>query len=206
MKNIALVDDHALLRQAMSAMLQQSEIGLVLHEFATGTDILRALQDQRFDLVLLDINLGEENGLDVLKQIKEQHPSQPVIMLTANVSEYTLQQAIALGANGFISKESAGFNLKEVLQFSADGEFYIDPALAKLATAVLVKGGKGKLSEREIEVIQLLAQGLGYKEIGEKLFISARTVEAHKNNILQKLELKTVVELVRYALKNHIIE
>ena len=206
MKSIALVDDHALLRQAMAAMLQQAEPDIALHEFGTSTDMFRTLENERFDLVLLDINLGEENGLDVLKQIKEKHPAQPVIMLTANVSEYTLQQAITHGANGFISKESAGFNLKEIGQFIADEEFYIDPALAKLATSVLVKGGKGKLSEREIEVIQLLAQGLGYKEIGEKLFISARTVEAHKNNILQKLELKTVVELVRYALKNHIID
>ncbi|MBK9292324.1 MAG: response regulator transcription factor [Bacteroidetes bacterium] len=202
---IALLDDHKLVLQALKAQLESlPSVNEVVawynpHEFLSSGSIFS------FDLVFLDIHFEDYNGFDVLRQLKTNNYTGKIIMLTGTATTFTLNKAIKEGANGFIGKDCEQSELEEAIAAVTEGSFYIGKSLDKLARELLLTPKNKTLSEREIEIVRLIAQGYSYKQIGEKLFISTRTVEAHRNHILEKLNLSNVTELVRFALKNHLI-
>jgi len=202
---IAIVDDHKLMLQAMQLQLEALKGIEGVSIFSRAEDFLKNLKTETYDYIFLDIQLGEYNGFDILKELKSNGFGGKVIMLSGNISSYTLNKAIQEGANGFVGKDADMDELAEALEVVEEGEFYVGRTLGKIARELLTQRKKSALSDRETELVQMIAQGLSYKEIGEKLFISARTVEAHRNNILEKLNLKTVTELIHFALKNHLI-
>jgi len=202
---IAIVDDHKLMLQAMQLQLEALKGIEGVSIFSRAEDFLKNLKTETYDYIFLDIQLGEYNGFDILKELKSNGFGGKVIMLSGNISSYTLNKAIQEGANGFVGKDADMDELAEALEVVEEGEFYVGRTLGKIARELLTQRKKSALSDRETEIVQMIAQGLSYKEIGEKLFISARTVEAHRNNILEKLNLKTVTELIHFALKNHLI-
>ncbi len=202
---IALIDDHTLLLQALQAELK--ELPGVTHVscYAHPDDFMKSINITAYDVVFLDIMFKDANGFGVLQQLKTQCFPGKIIMLSASVSAYTLNKAIRDGADGFIGKDADKSELFIAIGKALNGEFYIGRTLKKYADDLLFQRNQGVLSERETEIVALIAQGFNYKEIGEKLFISPRTVEAHRNNILQKLQLKNTSELIRFAILNHLI-
>lgn len=199
---IAILDDHLLVAQALEYQLKSVCPDYEVKVFNKPLDIHPLIHD--FDVLLLDIDLGSDNGLDYLKIWRSEGYKGKVLMISGNTSQYTLQEAMQNGANGFIGKDANAGELKGAVDAVIEDQIYLSDSLAKYAGSLIGKPGKFQLSEREIEVIRLLVKGMGYKEIGEHLFISPRTVEAHRNHILEKLQLNNVMELVRFALKNHI--
>jgi DNA-binding NarL/FixJ family response regulator len=203
---IAIVDDHKLILQALHTQIQDIEGVTAVSSFDNPEKFMESLLYESFDLVFLDINLADTNGFDILARIRAKNQALKVFMLSANISQYTLRKAIDMGANGFVGKDAELGELSEAISSAGDDEFYVGRTLMKYARELLkAKKSSYNLSEREIEIVQLITEGLSYKEIAEKLFISPRTVEAHRNHILEKLNLKNVTELVRFALKNHLI-
>jgi DNA-binding NarL/FixJ family response regulator len=202
---IAIVDDHKLMLQALKAQIEELQNIKSVRAFTGAEDFLKHIKTETCDYVFLDIQLGESNGFDILKELKSNGFGGKIIMLSGNISSFTLNKAIQEGANGFVGKDADMDELAEAIEVVEEGEFYVGRTLGKIARELLTQRKKSTLSDRETEIVQMIAQGLSYKEIGEKLFISARTVEAHRNNILEKLNLKTVTELIHFALKNHLI-
>ncbi len=202
---IALIDDHKLLLQALKSQLEDLPLVNEVVAWHNPAEFLSAAESSSYDLVFLDIHFEDYNGFDVLRQLKSSTFGGKIIMLTGTTTAFTLNSAIEGGAHGFIGKDCEQSELAEAITTVSDGSFYLGKSLDKLAKELLLTPKKQLLSEREIEIVKLIAQGYSYKQIGDKLFISTRTVEAHRNHILEKLKLSNVTELVCFALKNHLI-
>jgi len=203
--NVAILDDHLLVSQALDFQIRSLFEHAQVSVFNNIVEFNILRREVSFDVLLLDIDLGTESGLDLLKKLRSEAFPGKIVMISGNISSYTLQEALQSGANGFVGKDASAVELKEAFTTVLDGGTYLSKSLSGLATKMIGQPSKFGLSDREIEVIQLIVQGLGYKEIGERLFISPRTVEAHRNHILEKLQLKNVMELVRFALKHHLV-
>ncbi len=202
---IAILDDHTLLLQGLFEQLKDSPGVTFVDCFSEADKFLKATATVDYDVILLDIFIGKVNGFDVLKKFRKNNPHVRVIMISGEASVFNLNKAIQEGANGLIRKDC---DLDELL-FAIDphepAEFYIGKSLREFAGNLLTLKKNYLLSEREIEVIALIAKGKGYKEIGTELNISSRTVESHRNKILEKLEISNVAELIVFAIKNRLI-
>ena len=206
--NIAVLDDHNLLLDALKSTLETTAGIENVFAFDNPGSFLDEWKKLDFDIAILDIDFGSHtklNGFIVFDGLKKGGFKGKVLFLSANLTVFSLQKAIESGAAGFIGKDSSLNELDDALKQLKTGDFYIGRSLDPIARQLLLRQKKSGLSLRELEVIQLITQGLSYKEIGEKLFISPRTVEAHRNHILEKLGLSNVMELVRFALKNHLV-
>lgn len=202
---IALVDDHKLVLQALKIQLEDLSFVSEVHTFSKPDEFLAVVENTSFDFIFLDIHFEVHSGLYILRQLKSIHYAGKIIMLTGITTAFALNQAIQGGANGFIGKDCEQTELEEAIRATGNGSFYLGKSLDYLANELLLTPKKQFLSDREIEIVKLIAEGYSYKQIGDKLFISTRTVEAHRNHILEKLKLNNVTELVRFALKNHLI-
>ena len=206
--NIAILDDHTLLLEALKSRLESSDGIEKVFAFDDPEKFLSDWKSLPFELAILDIDYGDQttlNGFIVFDELKKAGYKGKVFFLSANLTVFTLQKAIQAGAAGFIGKDSSLDELDEAFKYLKTGNMYIGRSLDALARQLLTRQKNTELTLRELEVIKLLVQGLSYKDIGEKLFISPRTVEAHRNHILEKLGLSNVMELVRFALKNHLV-
>lgn len=210
---IAIVDDHKLIRDGIRALLiGQAEFELVF-EASCGENLRETIGDCIPDLVLLDIRLPDVCGLELISFFKIKFNCR-VLMLTAELDEEVVCKAVNNGADGFLNKDASGEELLAAMRAVTDGEPYFGQSLSSM----IYRSYKRKIIElkeihempvitaREKEIIRSLSDGLSFKEIGEQLFISPRTVENHKNNILQKLGLKNTIELVRYAIRHKIVD
>lgn len=210
---IAIVDDHKIVRDGIRALLLgQSEFTLS-YEASSGENLKETIGDASPDLVLLDIELPDISGLDLIGFFKLKCNCK-VLMLTAEMDEEIVCKAVDNGADGFLNKDVSGDELLIAMRTIMDGEPYFGQSLSFM----IYRSYKRKIkelkeihampviTEREKEIIQCLSDGLSFKEIGEQLFISPRTVENHKNNLLQKLGLKNIIELVKYAIRHKIVE
>jgi DNA-binding NarL/FixJ family response regulator len=211
--NIAIVDDHKIIRDGIRALLiGQSEFALT-YEASCGENLKETIGDATPDLVLLDIELPDICGLDLISFFKIKCNCK-VLMLTAEMDEEIVCKAVNNGADGFLNKDASGDELLVAMRTIMEGEPYFGQSLSSM----IYRSYKRKLKElkdihampvitdREKEIIRCLSDGLSFKEIGEQLFISPRTVENHKNNLLQKLDLKNIIELVKYAIRHKIVE
>lgn len=202
---IGLIDDHPLILESLAAIVESVE-GWQIAFRANGSEQLFAnIQAKNPDLILLDVQLQEENGLEILTELRTRGISCKVIILTGNISDFVVKRAIENGAQGFLSKDIQKEEIVAAIETVLSGGRYVAQSVRHIAQRLLFKQD-AQLTEREIEVVQGICEGLGYKEIGERLFISPRTVENHRSNILDKLGLSNNIELVRYAIKNHLVE
>ncbi len=208
---ILLVDDHKIVRDGLKAMLFGNQHIEVTGEAASGKHLMDLLAKTNTDVIILDIGLPDVSGIDLIPQIIITNPETKILILSANCSEETITSAIKAGAHGFLHKDSSQDEFISAIVALHEGDGYFSENISKLIYKSYIKKIKEQnqepktLSERELEIIRLFSDGLSFKEIGEKLFISPRTVESHKNNILEKLELRNTIELVRYAFKSGII-
>lgn len=211
--NIAIIDDHKIIRDGIRALLiGQSEFALT-YEASSGENLKETIGDATPDLVLLDIELPDICGLDFISFFKIKCNCK-VLMLTAEMDEEIVCKAVNNGADGFLNKDASGDELLVAMRIIMEGEPYFGQSLSSM----IYRSYKRKIkelkeihtmpviTEREKEIIHCLSDGLSFKEIGEQLFISPRTVENHKNNLLQKLDLKNTIELVKYAIRHKIVE
>lgn len=201
---VVLADDHSIWRSGVRTDL--GDAFEVVAEAGTATEAIEAIREHEPDLVVCDLHMPDGGGIRVAKECGE-HAR--IVMLTVSEQERDLLDAVAAGAQGYLVKSTPGPELREALLRAARGEPVFSPALASLVLGEfrrLAKGAEGTnpLSDREREVLQLVARGYAYKEIGERLFISAKTVENHVRNILGKLRLNRKQELIRYAVEHGI--
>jgi DNA-binding NarL/FixJ family response regulator len=215
-RTILIVDDHPFFREGLKSLLERSSEYTVSGEAANGDEAFRLAKKLNPDLVIMDISLPDGSGIDVTQEIKELLSDTKVVILSMHLKIDYIVKAFQCGATGYITKDSAPEKLLECLETVLKGEYYMDSSLSHAVVENLVKAreqqtdvadtGYSALTPREQEILRLLAEGLSTKEIAEKLFISPKTVENHRSNIMSKLDLHTTVELVRYAAKYGLID
>jgi two-component system response regulator NreC len=205
MINVLIADDHAIVRTGLRALLR-SEPGLQLVGEATGGyEAIELVGKTRPDILILDLSMPDLDGIAVARQLKPQHPDLRILILTVHEDEAMLREAIRAGASGYIVKHAAEAELIAAIETIRRGDLYVHPAMLRV---LLVESPKPRteqpvcpdpLTPRETDVLKLIVQGYTNRQVGEELGISVRTVEGHRANLLEKLGLRTRVELVRYA-------
>lgn len=198
---ILLVDDHDLVREALAVMLK-GKMSLILGETNNGIDALKMIKHNVWDMVLLDINLPDTNGLELLKKIKNEYPTVPILMLTMNNDLNIALKAYKYGASGYFCKNESSQKLLTAIQHILKGEQYFNAATLKYF--ISHSQDSKTLSNRESEFMALLAAGKNQTQIAEELGISVKTVGTYRNRILEKLNLKTSAELLIYALRDQL--
>lgn len=214
--NIALVDDHKIVRDGIRSMIKSEDNIEVVAETARCEELLDILNKTKIDIVILDFFLPKPISTEFIKIITGNQFKTKVIIFSGNTDEDLIVGAFQAGADGYLPKNIEKEELLEAIDSVFNNEQYISKSIADNLSRNFIKKAKYgdkyahsklmSLSEREIDVIKLFSEGLSYKETASKLNISIRTVEAHKNNILEKLDLKNIIELVRFAIKNKIVE
>jgi two-component system invasion response regulator UvrY len=202
---ILIVDDHSVVRQGLKRILS-SDARFTVEEASSGGAALSEIRDKTWSLIFLDLSLPDRNGLDVLKQIKEQRPSLPVLILSMHADEEYAVRAIRAGAAGYLTKDSAPEEMLAAVDRVLAGGRYIMPALAEKIALGAAEGRTGaaheRLSDRELQVLLLIASGKTVSEIAAQLFLSVKTVSTHRAHILQKMGLRNNAELMHYAMRH----
>jgi DNA-binding NarL/FixJ family response regulator len=210
MLKVLLCDDHPILREGLKKiLLQQSDIKVV-EEAGSGSELLEKSAASRFDVIILDITLPDMNGLDVLKSLQASGIRSAVLVLSMHPEEQYATRALKAGAAGYLQKESAPAELVTAIRKIARGGRYVTPSLAEKLALELVGPGEGEphelLSDREYQVLTLIASGKGIKEIALELSLSAPTIATYRSRVMTKLGLVSTVDLVRYALAHKLVD
>ncbi len=207
---IVLADDHAILRHGLRKTLEQASGVEVIGEAGDGLELLNLVNRLRPQMVILDISMPKLRGIEAVREIKKAHPHTKILILTMHKEREYLYHGISAGADGYLLKEDSAGELFSAIDRIQKGRIYVSPNLSEGLTEDWVKLSRGerkgsleneKLSTREREVLKLIAEGKSNKEIGGLLLISPRTVERHRANILDKLNLKKAADLVKYAVQ-----
>ncbi|MGQ9922089.1 MAG: response regulator [Desulfobacca sp.] len=204
---VVLADDHALFRAGVRRILEEMEGLEVVGEAEDGLSLLELLKTVCPDLVLLDISMPKLRGLEAVREIKRMCPQTQILMLTMHKEAAYLSQALAAGATGYLLKQDADPELIQAVQRLQAGRTYLSPQIGDMVPDLLRRrqepGGKGEeiLTLREKEILKLLAEGRTSREIAKLLYISLRTVQNHRANLMRKLDIHRTVDLVKYALQ-----
>jgi two-component system, NarL family, nitrate/nitrite response regulator NarL len=205
MIKVAIIDDHLLFSQSLAAILQANYADITITMISDQPENLFSLPEQELpEVILLDVHLNTSLGYGFVEVISKKIPNARVILLSGNMTVYTIQKGLEAGVFGFLSKDTSHEEVWDAIQMVHNECQYVGKSVQKLFTQAIMNR-ESQLSHREIEIIKYLCKGLTHKEIGDNLFISHRTVEAHRNNILSKLNMESVAELVSFAVKNGII-
>lgn len=207
---ILIADDHTVVRQGLKQILQNISSFPIVEEAQDGHEALEKIKSDHFDFVILDISMPGLSGLDILQTLKNTGIKQNVLILSVHPQEQYAIRALRMGASGYLSKESAFEELELAIRKISLGQKYISSVIAeKLAFNVADQAGTPlheRLSEREFQIMCMLANGIAVTEIGKKLCISDKTVSTHRLRILGKMGMKKNAELTLYAVKNGLIE
>lgn len=212
---IILVDDHEIVRDGIKSLLLNNENIEIISEASNSEELYKSLGSNAPDLIIMDISLPGKSGIEITKELSDESPELKVLILSMFTEEEFIFNAIKAGAKGYLPKNSKQEDLIKAINIIQNGEEFFSPLISEVVMKSYIKKIRSKkninpnqnnLSTRELEVLKLIAEGITNKEISEKLFISIRTVETHKTHILQKLNLKSTVDLVKYAIKNEIIK
>jgi DNA-binding NarL/FixJ family response regulator len=207
---ILVVDDHTVVREGLKRILQRCEDCVVAAEAQTAAEALGWLRKRSFDLVLLDISLPGGSGLELLKTVKKELPKLPILILSAYAEDHYAVRAFKDGADGYLNKESAPQLLIAAIRKVAAGGKYLSPALAEriaLEMGTPVDGAlHEQLSDREFEILRLIARGKSLKDIGQQLHISPKTVTTYRARIIEKTGLASNAEFTRYMLENKLLD
>jgi two-component system, NarL family, invasion response regulator UvrY len=208
--NILLVDDHAIVRAGFLRLLDTDFPGAAIVEAANGQEAMAHARARRWDIVILDISMPGRSGLEVLKEMHELHQDVPVLVMTMYSEEQYALRALRSGAAGYLTKGSAPAELIKAIRKVLEGGKYVSDSLAqRLASTLTQKDGSplhDSLSDRELQVLRMLAGGKTVKEIGADLFLSDKTVSTYRARLLQKMDMRTTAELIRYAIRANLID
>jgi DNA-binding NarL/FixJ family response regulator len=205
MIRVLVTDDHQVLRTGVAAVIEREEDMTTIAEAGTADQAVIKARATQPDVILLDVVMPRKSGFDVLPELGEVAPEARVIMLSMQTSPSAIRQALTTGAAGYVSKHASDANLLDAIRRVAGGSRYVDPELGGELVVSDAEALTEEISQRERDVLYLLALGYTNQEIAAKLFISVRTVETHRAHIMRKLELETRAELVLYALANGLI-
>jgi len=206
---ILICDDHKIVREGLRQILKQIEEVTFIGEARDGKEALALLKGDVYEVVLLDISLPDQNGLEVLKSVKSKCPSSNVLMLSMHPQEQYAIRALKLGASGYLTKDTAAEELILAVKKVSEGGKYISQSLAEnLALHLEDDSNRQKheiLSNREFEIMIKIANGKSLQEIGNELFISVKTVSTYRCRIMEKMGLKKNAEITRYCLENNLV-
>lgn len=208
MVKLILADDHHLVREGFKALLENLDFVEVVGEASNGQQVIDLLRSGKHaQVVLMDVEMPVMDGLTATEQIMHDFLGVKVIILTMLNNRETIQSAVAKGVKGFLFKNTTQHELGEAIRRVADGESYFssEVALTLLSPASGQDSELSHLSERELEILKLVAEGFSSTEIGDQLFISPRTVDTHRNNLIHKLQVNGIVGLVRFALQHKLV-
>jgi two-component system, NarL family, invasion response regulator UvrY len=200
---VMIVDDHTLIRETWSFLLGRNENFEVIAEVGDGQKAIDIARDKRPNIILLDINMAPLNGFDVLKMVRKQSPGSKVIAVSMHSQPAYAKKMLRLGARGYVTKNSPRQEMLDAIMEVSQGSTYICQEVKNILSDQMLSeedtaAGLNQLSEREIEVINQIRDGLSSKEIADKLAISIKTVEVHRHNILKKLKVKNTASLINF--------
>jgi len=208
--NVLIADDHVVVRRGLRDILADEFSELHVREVCNGQEALEAVRRQTWDVVLLDIKMPGRGGLEVLEELKKLQPTTPVVVISAFPEQEYAVRAFRLGAAAYVSKEGASDELLAAVRKALSGGRYVTPALAeKLAAALSSEAPTSPhdgLSNRELEVLRLIAAGKTLKEVAAELHLSENTIATYRARISQKLGLNTNVEIARYAVRHQLVD
>lgn len=207
---ILIADDHELVRQGLRRVLAEKAAWDIVGEATDGRLAVDLARQQRPDVVVLDYAMPSLNGLEAARQIRAELPNTEVLILTMHESETLVRDVLAAGAKGYVLKSDAGRILVQAIEALLEHKPFFSPDVAELILSGYLRSGEREdaaqvLTPREREVVQLLAEGRGTKDVADLLGLSVKTVESHRANVMRKLGLQSLAELVRYAIRNNII-
>lgn len=210
MIKIMITDDHKMIREGIKQLLELNEDISVVGMASDGNECLTILEETDTDVILLDINMPNKNGLDTLKEIKESKLGVKVIILTVHNEADYLVRAVEIGANGYVLKDSGSAELVHAIKTVIGGETYIQPDMIPMLNSKMVVRNQDKekikeLTKREMEVLVLVSEGMFNKEIADKLHISERTVKNHISSIFRKIDVADRTQAAVFAIRNNLI-
>ncbi len=204
MNRLLIADDHGVVRRGLKQLLAGEEGLMVAAEAAQGGEVLEQLRHAVFELLVMDMSMPGISGLDLIRRVKAEKPSLPILVLSMHNETQLVARALKAGATGYVAKDSDPDILLAAIRKILGGGRFIDPALVdKVVFGAPADEGapQERLSDREYEVLQLLAKGLSLVEIGDRLHVSSKTISTHKTRLMQKLGLENNADLLRYALE-----
>jgi DNA-binding NarL/FixJ family response regulator len=215
-KKILLVDDHPLFRAGLKSLLVDNPSFQIIGEAGDGEEAIRLTKTLKPDLLLLDITLPDKSGIEITRELKERFPEILIMIVSMHSRIDYITESFRAGALGYVIKESAAERLVQGLETVARGEYFLDSSLSHKVVekilgfptkeAIITDEKYASLTPREEQVLRLLAEGHSAREVGEKLFISPKTVENHRANIMDKLDLHSTLDLIRYAVRLGLID
>ncbi|MDQ7849574.1 MAG: response regulator transcription factor [Armatimonadota bacterium] len=211
---VVIADDHAVVREGVKMILSREPDIEIVGEAGNGREALDLVAKTRPHVVVMDISMPEMGGVEATRRVKEAYPKVNVLALTMHEDESYVFQLLKAGASGYVLKRGAAQDLVQAIRSAARGEAFLYPSVARSVLADYLKrveAGEERhrfdgLTEREREILALIAEGLSNQEIAQKLFISIKTVQTHRTHIMEKLDLHNRAQLVRYAIRKGLIE
>lgn len=203
---LLIVDDHPIVRHGVAQLIEQEEGFEVAAQAGSAKEALEIAERDAFDIAIIDVSLQGVSGLELVKQIRERGVEMPILMMSMHDEAFYAERALRAGAQGYVMKQRATAEVAAAIRKVLDGDLYLSDELsAKLLRRAVDgdvgpgKGGVHQLSDRELEVLQLLGQGVSTRDVAERLNLSVKTIESYRANIKRKLDLKNAAELMRFA-------
>ena len=210
MKKILIVDDHEVVREGVKKILNEQPSAATFGEASTAPEVIRLVREQDWDVVVLDLSVGDRGGLEILKELKQIRPRLPVLILSMHSEEQYARRAFKAGAAGYITKGSPREELVKAINKVIEGGVYISPALAERLAIDLgsdtERAPHEALSDREFEVMRLIASGKTVGEIAGMLNLSDSTISTYRARVLEKMRMKNNAELTHYAIQNKLVD
>lgn len=210
MIKVLLADDHAIVRDGLKQILADTEDLAVAGEAADGHEVLKKLREQDWDIIVLDISMPGRSGLELIREIKNEKPGLPILILSMHQEEQYALRALRAGASGYLTKESDAEQLISVIRKVAKGGVFVSPAMAEHLARDIMPSTENPphtlLSDREYQIFRLIVSGQSISEIADKLSLSVKTVSTHKSRIMQKMNMTNQTELIRYAIKHGLLD
>jgi two-component system, NarL family, invasion response regulator UvrY len=209
MIRVLIADDHMIVREGLKQILAMHGDLEVAGEAANGNDVLRMVREQQWDVLVTDMSMPGRNGLELIKLVKQARPELPVLVLSMYDEDQYAVRTIRAGASGYINKESVSDQLVAAIRKVAAGGVHASPAVTKALFSTL-RGYNGarpheQLSDRELQVFQLIAGGKSVTEIADQLSLSPKTVSTHKSRLMEKMQMSNSAEIIRYAIEHRLV-
>ncbi len=213
MIDVIIVDDHKIVCEGIESLLNSCTDIHVAAKVSNIKELTKKLMSIKIHVALINIYVPDEEAINYIKQVRKQHPNLQLLILSMHRNEHFILNTLKLGAKGYLTKDTSRNEMIEAILTLRNGYDYYGKSITNVIlrgylskTEEEEKNGQNPLSEREVEILKLFGEGLTNREIADQLFISVRTVESHKNNIMKKINLRTTVDLVKFAIRNNYID